>query len=238
MTQPLRPLGAGAAFAPEALVRQVLLEGLVLLANDEHRLSELFTRVDTLLQGTQEAWQEDHRAVIRQMLDLGQAGGLRVKIGYPQNIPELPCISIIEESASENTSMAVLGDIQDVQYERTGTVVADPALDDSKVTRHTILGSEWTNNLQLGCWATNGERSVALKEAVHNVMMHDKNRLYAAGIYNVSLSEGGTTVSREVMPRVAYLPFVRVSMDWTRRQTRKDSPVPTRALINTPTFGN
>lgn len=231
MTAPAIHAGTGFLHAPELLVRQVLLEGLQELAGDTYRMNELFARADSLAQGTQEDWIEDAKHVVSTLATPG-AGGWHVGVGYPPDTMELPFVSVVLDSAAEQPGGATAGDILHTAYERTGE--GDSAVS----TRHDVKGVDYSSNIQVGCWCTSPEAASILLSTVRHLLFRHKGRLAAAGIRDISTSESGFAPDPAMYPRTGYVPIVKLSMDWTLRQTVRTSPVPTRARIRSASFHN
>lgn len=234
MTQPIRPEGAGMGMVPEMLLRQVLLEGLVELAGDTHRVEELFGRLDTLRQGSQSEWEQDFRAHLNRMLS-SQEGGIHVLVGYPPAHFEFPTVSIVKDTGGEAGSM--VGSILGEQSESFGTPSeTDPSLSSS--TRHTTLGRDWKSNLQIGSWSFAGEESHMLHEVCLNILERRRGQLAVAGVRELDFSESGFQPNPDMYPRTAFVPTIRCTMEWTRRQTLREGPIPTRVTMVSPTVGN
>lgn len=242
MTAPTIQAGAGTGFVPELLVREVLIEGLALLVSDEYRLDELVRRVDSLVGNTSDDWQRELRLELQRLI-LESDHGLPVIIGHPDDDSHLPAISVVLATTSGNDSEARAADIVDVQYERVGsddtfggvggTVRTDGT---GVVYRHDVLGEGQTTQLQVGTWAVAPEQALVINAAVYAVLLEGKGRLAAAGVHDVSFSETGYQPDPQLYPRTAYVPILTVTLQWTRRQTRRTGPVPNRATLLTPTF--
>jgi len=226
MTEPIKHRGSGQTITPELLVRQVLLEGLVELAGDRFRQDELFARVDDMLQGTQDAWAKEMRAALLRMAQPGRKGGISVAVGYPQDEALLPYVSIIGDAGSEEGNQASMGDVLGRHFDQdTGTL-------------YTVIGTEWSSTIQIGSWATVGEESTLLHQLVKHVAFRAKGSLIAAGVRDVSLSESGFAPGEVYYPRVMWVPMLRLTLEWTYRQTRRKRPVATSFQITTTNFGN
>ena len=222
MTIPVRHRGAGHNLTPELLVRQVLLEGLVELAGDKFRQDEIFDRVDDMLQGTQETWNQEMREALLRMSHVGALGGIRVAVGYPSTESRLPHISIITESGAEEGGQATMGDVLGRAYDRDTN------------TLYTTKGAAWSSSVQIGAWATSGEASTLLAQIVRNVVFDKKGSLLQSGVHEISLSETGFDPGEQYYPRVQWVPMIRVNLEWTFRQTHRKKPVATQ--INPPIF--
>lgn len=235
MTTPALVLGSGQTFAPEALLRQELLLGLLALAADTRRATELFARVDELHQGSHDSTPAEWVARLREMVNYGAEGSVRVRIGYPRSEMEIPCVSIIEQSGNEIDATATFNDLLAHRYEVIGTPDADD-WSASTTYRHDVRGTQWQVAVQLGTWAATPEDSLILASAVKAAVFDAKGRLQAAGVEEITLSEGGVEVSAEIAPLVGYVPILTVRMDYTRKQTRRRQ-VPTRVRL-TVEFGS
>lgn len=228
--------GAGTLESAELLVRQVLLEGLVELAGDDVRMSELFERADDLDQGSQTMWTADLKAAVRRMVTSAPVqGGVLIGVGYPNNAAVLPFVSIIAESAAEDAGGATMGDILHRFYETVGTPSAtDPSA--SRSVRHLVTGVDYTTAVQVGTWTTAPEDSLALHAVVRHLLFRHKGRMVRGGVRELSFSENGFAPSSELYPYTGYVPVLRCTIEWTLRQTRRTSPVPTRVTMRSGTF--
>ena len=229
--------GAGMLETPELLIRQVLLEGLVELAGDVPRLDELFTRVDTLLQGSQADMVRDFKAVIRRMARLSDDGGIAVGVGYPMDDARYPFVSLVIDSAAESPGGASMGDVLGCAYDLQSTPTAADS-NSTVSTRYTVIGTDYTTNIQVGCWALAAEESTLLLTAVRHLLFRHKGRMTLAGVRDVTISESGFQPDPNQYPRTGYVPVIRCSLEWTLRQSRRTRRVPTRAGITTLTFSN
>lgn len=237
ITDAVTPLGSGMLETPELLLRQVLLEGLVELAGDEPRLDELFARVDDLRQGTQDDWVDDFKAGVRRMAQLHAPGGIMVGVGYPMDDARYPYVSILTDSAGESAGGATLGDI----LGQTFVVQSTPTAADfnSTVSRKiTTIGTDYSTSLQVGCWALAAEESTLLLTVVRHLLLRHKDRMKAAGVRDITMSESGFQPSPDMYPRTGYVPIVRVSLEWTLRQTIHHRRVPTRARLRVVSITN
>lgn len=223
--------------APELLLRQVLLEGLVELAGDLPRLDELFARVDDLRQGSQDEWVQDFKDEFRRMAKLHADGGISVGVGYPMDDAHYPYVSIVTDSAAESPGGASMGDVLGRAYDVTSTPTADD-FNSTVSTRYTTIGADYTTSLQVGCWALAAEQSILLQTVVRHLVFRHKGRLASAGVRDVTLSESGFQPDPSVYPRTGYVPVIRCSMEWTLRQTRRTRRVPTRARVSAIVFSN
>lgn len=229
--------GVGMLEAPELLIRQVLLEGLVELAGDEQRLEELFARSDDMLQGSQEEWVDDFKRVLRRMAVLHTEGGVAVGVGYPMDDAHYPYVSIVIDSAAESPGGASMGDVLGRAYDVQSTPTAEDT-NSTVSTRYTTIGTDWTTNLQIGCWALAAEESTLLLTVVRHLLFRHKGRMTTAGVRDITLSESGFQPEPNQYPRTGYVPIIRCSLDWTFRQTRRTRRVPTRVRVVTVSFSN
>lgn len=230
-------VGAGMLETPELLLRQVLMEGLRELAGDRARQDELFLRVDSLRQGTQEEWAEDMRDLLARLVRFHEEGGLQVSVGYPMDDATYPYVSLVTEGASESPGGAVMGDVLGRTYRVIGTATADD-WDSSSTERHKIVGVDYTTNLQVGCWALASEESMLVLALVRHLLFRHKGRLFEAGVRELTFSESGFQPSPDLYPRTGYVPVVRCTLEWTLRQTRRTRPVPTRVRMRTGTYSS
>jgi hypothetical protein len=246
VTAPAKHQGSGSSPVPELLVRQVLREGFVEAVEDDLLLTEVFTRQDDLLQGSQDSWLDDMKASFRRMVLEDVIG---IHVGYPDDVARLPYVSIVLEGGLEDEGAAVLGDVLGVDYEAIGTGTDEdgettyPVDDDGVPTyrsyQHTVVGCEETTTLQIGTWTLAPEDSLLLHAMVRAVLFRHKRRLEGAGINELTFSDSGFQPGQPPWEgHVGYVPLVRCTMRWTRRQTLRQGPVPTYFTIRRPTFSN
>lgn len=235
--------GGGMFFMPELKLRQILLEGLVDLAGDNERMNILFSRVDDLLQGTQDSWVSELKDAFTAMV-LRREGRISVTIGYPMDHTFLPCFSIIEQSGSEKPSEATMADLWAADTEQEGTLneqnAAGNLVEYPRLVRTETLGTPWSTTLQVGSWATSGEASVVLHAVARSILDKDKGRLLPAGVTDVTLSTpGGIVPDNERYPLVGYVPLLQVAIDWTCIQQIRKGPRPGRlaSLTTIPSSG-
>ena len=237
MTTPEIHAGAGMLEAPEMLIRQVLLEGLVELAGDEAQLDELFGRVDDMQQGSQDEMRADWKRVVRRMAQIGGEGGIEVGVGYPMDGARYPYISVTIDSSSENPGGASMGDLIARQFEQNG--VPDP--DDASTSysiRHSVYGVDQSTSIQVGCWALAAEEASLLQSTVRHLLYRHKGRLTTVGVRELTYGESGFQPDPQMYPRTGYVPILRATLTWTLRHTRRTGPVPTRVTMLAPRFSN
>lgn len=221
-TLPTRHRGAGMNIVPELKVRQVIMEQLYKLASDDIAIDEIVSRADDLRHGTQSQWTADLKAALKDLLDPKSQNPLWVKVGYPLSESELPCISIINESGSEDAKGAVMGDILGEAFQTIG----------AQTYKYTTKGIDQISNVQIGSWATAPELSLLIDAAVRYALFRDgKGPLEAGGVWEVAFTYGGVQPSEELYPRVGYVPMTRVQLTWTYRTTVRSGPVATSATI-------
>lgn len=225
------PLHAGMGLSAELLIRDVLANGLHRMVGDREEFDELVERFDTLPGGSQGTWAREQAIAFRRLLDSTGDDYLKLVIGYPTQAGHLPCVSIVKESASEDTGGAVAGDLLAIRFRQVGTYTYTPQVPGAEdVTDVPLLeelqlrGTAYTTSLQIGSWTTNQELSLVLDSAVQHVLFKDKGRLNAAGVTDVTFSEAGFPPDSptRLALEVGYVPAQRVTLDWIRGQvTRK-----------------
>lgn len=238
MTAPAKHQGAGSNPIPEMLIRQVLHEGFVEAVEDDLLLTEVFGRVDDLLQGSQDQWLEDMKVEFRRMVAENE---IAIHVGYPDDIARLPYVSIILEGGHEDEGQATLGDMLGVDYEVVGNVgeVDADGVPTFRSYQHTIVGCEEVTTIQIGSWAAVPEASLLLHAMVRAILFRHKRRLEDAGINELTFSDSGFQPGQAPWEgHVGYVPLVRCTMRWTRRQTLREGPVPTYFTVRTPTITN
>lgn len=229
--------GAGMLEAAEFLLRQVLVEGLVELAGDRVRLRELVARSDTLRQGSQVEWVDDHLALVDELVQIGAPGGLTIGVGYPPDDAHLPYVGIVKASASEQPGGASCGDVIGIAFDLQSTPTAAD-FNSTVSTRVTTIGVDVTTSLQVSTWATTPDASMLISAIVRHLVFRHKGRLEGAGVHEVTTSESGFEPSPQLYPRTGYVPVLNVSLEWTYRQARRTRRVPTRVRVISAAFGN
>lgn len=213
-------LGAASSFAPDFLLRQLLLEGLSVLAADNIRLAELYARYDTVTDGSQSLQPAAFIDRIKALTSWGTEDELTIRLGYPHEHARLPAVSIVLDGGAENPGSAVFGDVFARTHELIG--VDDP-LDWStqKCIQHIHKVVEFSSRVQIGSWATGPEEGLLVHEAVRNVLFTDKQWLADFGIRDVTMSEGGVVPDAKMHPRVQYIPMLTANLTWDLRHTRR-----------------
>lgn len=234
------PYGSNNQFSPDLLVRQVLLEGLALLARDPVRSTMLYERFDDLVGGSQDEQPGSWRARLRELTQYGAEEALQIGVGHPHDAARLPYVGVVLDSGSEVASMARLNDLQAVSHEVIGEDVqnGDGSYDfgSQRVIQHRHRQTDWTSSIQVSTWATTPEESLLVHEAVREVLLNDKGRLRPAGITNVSFSDTGFAPDVQIRPRTGWVPVLSVSMEWDLTQVQRRR-VPSR-VTGTLTFAN
>lgn len=236
MTRPVRAMGGGSTLAPELILRQLLLEGLYELAGDAPRLDELFGRVDTLRSADADAWLVELRQEVERMLPGRQSSGLTVRVGYPGQDARWPYVSIVMERDDEDASGATVGDTLSERTEVIGTFDANDA-SSVRLYTHTVLGCDEKLTLQVGIWTRAPERAAALTAVIQHLLFRHKGDLAKAGARDLSMATSGFAPDPDAYATVGFVPLIRVTMTWTRRQTRTSGPHPSSWTYAT-TFGN
>ena len=227
MTTPVIVEGSSLHNSPELLVRQILMEGLPELAGDRPRVAQLFKREDRLRQGSQAQFEKDAAKVL-QSLCSAEAGGWHVGEGYPPDHINLPWISVVPDSSSEQTSSATMGDVLQQKYERI-----DEGQPTERHIRHLVQGAEQSTSIQVGCWSNSPEGAAILWVIVKHLLFFEKGRLSKVGIMDISSSESGFAPDDDMQKRTGtgYVPLIKLSVDWTMRYTRR-TQVPFRINLS------
>lgn len=224
---PVLPFASGMQGPPEMLIRQVLIEGLAVLAKDKRRVEEIVGRVDDLPGGSQNGWAAELWGILQK--NAIQAGIL-VYVGYPSSEARFPCISIIDESTQEDSQSRTMGNIQGRYNKRYGGFDAnDPAV--GYTERLQVEGHDKISQLQIGAWAEAGELAFLIRSVVGHILERDQGRLIEAGGLDIETSESGFQPDPTWQPRIGYVPMIRLTFTWSRHQIRRVSPVPTRVTI-------
>jgi len=247
--------GAGMNLTPELDVRAVLLTGLHELANDRKAIDELVNRVDALNDGSQDTWTADLRKELLRLLDPNSGSYVLIRVGYPTEHAHLPALSLVLGNANENDGGAVIGDTLSRTYDRVGAVPTPPAsivtpsgqligltpLPDplggtdypagepqQRVYQNTQIGTDWSSTVEVGCWSVAVETALLLQAMARWALFRGKGQLQKAGVYDIRFDEGGAQPDERLEPRVGYVPIIRIHLDWTYRQTRREGPMPTQ----------
>lgn len=214
-------------------MRQVLLEGLVLLAGDTPAMDELFDRVDTLYGSTALVWADDMRRMLKALLlDNPTAGGLRVGIGEPTTEAVLPFISIVPDGGHENEDESNAGQLLSTSRK----VVGVPNPDDPTASTLSVVRTEgvgWVSEVVIGSWSRSVEQALLMHAVVRHVLFLGRGQLQTGGVHQCLFSDSGFTPSKKIFPEPGYVPTLRVSLSWTLRASRFISPVPSTVTSNT-----
>ena len=217
----------GANLVTEVDLVEALTLGLQVLRQDEQAIAELFERHDTTRHSTGDAWSSDQATLLRRILDPSDDLYARATIGYPTTERQLPCYSVVNESAAEDTSGAVMGDLLSTTYDRVG----------ERSIRSDLMGVTWTTTVQVGCWAAAPELSLVLRDAARWALFRQKDLLRSRGVHDITFSEQGLAPSPDLEPRVGYVPMIGVTLKWTFAQTLRRS-VPNTATLRASRFTN
>jgi hypothetical protein len=251
-TSPPTQSGTGHNLVPELAVQEALVRGLHLLVQDEAAIDELLNRLDVLQQGSQSEWVADQRAALLEMLDPSTERYVKVLIGHPATVAELPCLGISDQGGGENTSEAVAGDelhrfytlIRESDLDPPlAPTVADPDLrldtevkpTDSMCVRHQVMGTGEQSTIEVSCWAVAPERALLLQAAARWAIFHNKGLLTERGIHDVTWRTSAFAPATEMEPRIGYVPTLTLTLNWTFRETRRKI-VPNRVTIGSGRF--
>lgn len=220
-------IGMGAVV--DLLVQEALVIGLHTLASDRRAIEELVGRNDALRHNTGDEWRKSLRDALRDMLNPKSDQYAEVIIGWP--IPgggsRLPAISIVEQGGGENASELVVGNLLGVSDEFHGP--------NQEVWRTTRIGGGYRSSIQIGAWSTAPERSVLLRAAVVWALYEQQDALADRGVHELSIQLGGAEVSPDLEPRVAWVPMVDLTLNWTLSQSQRER-VPNRVRLLAGTF--
>lgn len=217
----------GANMIAEVDLVEALTIGLQILRQDEAAIAELFQRHDVTRLSPADAWSGDQAVMLRRILDPSDDLYARASVGYPTTDRQLPCYSVVNESAAEDTSGAVVGDLLGVSYDRAGQLSV----------RSDLMGVTWTTTVQIGCWATAPELSFVLRDAARWALFRQKDFLRERGVHDMSFSEQGLAPSPDLEPRVGYVPMITITLRWTFGQTLRRT-VPNTATARPARFRN
>lgn len=221
--------GAGMGQVIDLALQEALVLGLHTLASDRRAIEELVGREDTLRNNTADAWKASLRAALVEMLDPGSDQYCDVLLGYPvgSGIARLPALSIVVDGGGENQGETVCGNLIREGYEFVGP--------NQELWATTELGAGQTSTLQIGAWSTAPERSALLIAAAQWALYQQQTRLLERGIHEISYRRGGQEVAPEMEPRVAWMPMLMVTLNWTfRESSRRLVPNRVRILRGTP----
>lgn len=206
------PPGAGMSLVPELAIQQALKEEFRLLASDRERLLEIVQRVDDLRASTAAEWERDLReAAVRMLLPEHAGEGVRFGLGYPHDRAVMPFVSIVVGASPEDTSNAVMGNVQHRRCELQG----------DRLVEITTLGESYQTQVQVGSWTTAAEESLLLHALVRDALKGGEGRLAKAGILELSLADVGLEPDPDHFPATGYVPVWQCSIRWTRTTVRR-----------------
>jgi hypothetical protein len=232
MTAPIRPRYANTAVIPEFVVREQLVLGLAELASSPEQLDEITSRFDALAQGSQDAWREQCRDALVDMLTPTSPNCVHIILGMALSDAELPVIGIVAAGDNEDATSATMGDTLDVQDEKIGDYVSNPGA--FHIVRHRAKGVDHVASVEIGIWTTAPETSTILDEAVRYVLFRRKGHLTSAGVRDVQMAATAAMPSPDLAPRVGYVPLIRLTMQYQARLTQTTDGMPWKM---THTFG-
>lgn len=231
MSDPTYAAGTSVFHGAETLLRQILMERIVILASDEQLQRQLFARQDTLLQGSQAAWVEECVQWIREL-----PARLKVFATYPHDEPMLPCISVVLNSANEDPAAAVCGDVWDRQSEMIGTLSSTDATL-SAVYDHIEYGMGMQVSVQVGSWATGPEEASLLHTVVRWALHSGKDAMLKIGMRDIVLSESGFSPEQSPLyPHVPYVPAVSAQLNYWFRYRERTGPQKHRVQVTACSF--
>lgn len=221
--------GAGSTTAILLYLQEALVIGLQTLRSDDRAMRELLGREDELRHNSANEWRRALRTALAEMLDPSTDQYAEVLIGYPAPMgsAHLPAISLIVDSGGENASEAVADNVLRVSCEPHGP--------NQEIWETTETGAGQRTVIQVGSWSPAPERSALLVAAVRWALYAMQGQLKTRGIHEVSFTESGIEISRDLEPRVAFVPIVSTTLLWTFRETSRRK-VPNRVKILPPTF--
>lgn len=231
MSDPVYAPGSTVANGAETLLRQVVLERLTVLASDEALQRQLFARQDTLEQGSQDAWVDECVSWFRDI-----SHRLTVIPGYPVEQVQLPCVSIVLQSASEDASSAVCGDVWDRQSELIG-ILNQSTPTSSAVYDHIEYGMAVQASVQIGSWATGPEETQALHTITRWSLHSGKDRMIRLGLRDITFAESGfEPTGNPLYPRPMFVPLVTAQLTHWYRYRERTGPQKHRLSVLPCTF--
>lgn len=210
-------------------MQEAIVVGLQTLRSDARAVEELIGREDELRHNSANEWRRALRGALLQMLDPSSDQYAEVLIGYPTPMgsARLPAISLIVDSGGENAAEAVADNVL-----RVSSAFHGP---NQEIWETTEIGAGQRSVVQIGSWSPSPERSTLLVAAVKWSLYAMQELLTGRGIHEVSFSEGGVEVSKDLEPRVAYVPMISATLLWTFRESVRRK-VPNRVRVLPPVF--
>ena len=231
MSTPVYSNGAGLLYAPEMLVREILVNRIQILLSDRPLQELLLRRLDTLNHGSQAQFHKDALEWLR-----GLSGRLRIEIIYPNDDAALPALSVVMASGSEDPTYATCGDVWRKKSEMIGTLIA---ADDtsSTVYDHHERTTGITNEIQIGAWSVRPEESSLLFSVARWALFAGKGDLQKAGIPEMSWSESGfQPTTSPLYPHVQYVPMIAARLPYVYQTRLVTGPHPHRITMQPSTF--
>lgn len=239
--------GFGANLSWLSALQESLAIGLGKLRQNEAAINEMIARDDALRLGTQE-WDEEMRSSLAGLLDPASGRSVTVGLGYPPGPAEFPFLSVVGMGGNEHTGEAIAGDehhraytlVKEVANPPTMGLQTDPtatALEDDEhlCIRHTQTGTGMQVRAQVAAWTVSAELSELLISAARWGLWVQRGLLNQRGIHEYTWSEGAMNPSPELEPRMAPLPTLELTLQWTWRRTRSEL-VPNRVSIGGGSF--
>jgi len=200
------------------LVRQVVIEGLLILAGDKDRLRQLFVRHDTLVSDA-EQYTDESADIVR-----GLAPRVNVYILHPEVQRQMPFVGI-QMSGSSSGEETFSADIVDEVDKVIG----------SKVYCERIRGGYRDRSLRASVAASTWDATRCLHAAVAHVLDTYKWRLAEVGATGVSVTDSPPEVELPESAEDAVGRWsegvVEVRYAWLMRTSHLLGPRPKRVIL-------
>lgn len=221
--------GHGLGLSPVLLIQETLYVGFAVLASERRSMDELFARDDGLRHNTTAEWRKALREALLEMVDPTSPSFCEILPNYPApgGAARLPVVSIIDEGGGESGTETVAGDLLRKSFEFHGP--------NQELWSTTEIGAGHRTQLQIGAWALAPEAALALHAAIQWVLYRLKPDLLERGIKEISWTTGKAEPSPELEPRVAMVPMLNLSLNWTFRSSYRKK-VPNRVTFRPPRF--
>ena len=211
--------------------RQVLLEGLTLLATDEHRMRGLLSIQGNMplnASETADAIVADRIDILKRMVRFGtrKDGGLHIYAGLPDTQRQMPFVTF--NYSGDNSEIATnLGDIAHTENVTIG----------GKVYCEEVRGSYKRRTVTCDCLAATFEETIVLYAAVQHVLEHDKYALIDLGLCDL-VTVGTPPETQHTDDELRFSQGdVSITYTWLQGTAVRHGPVNTRAALATALLG-
>lgn len=222
-------VGSGSEFGLD-FFRQVVMEGLLLLAGDNDRLMSLYARSDTMALNdadSAEAAAIEDANTLRRLAKFGsrsQSEGVNIYSSVPDHQRQPPFIGFRWEGSITEQAAAV-GDTMSALWKQV----------DGKMYLDVATGSFKRGTVRTSVLCTTYDETRVLYQAVASTIEYYRARFDAVGAHDIVISRtppmvDETLISQEQFDARLVEGTIHVRVTWLERTLRRKGPYPTRVF--------